>query len=166
MKYPPKELDLSRPDDKILWMLSNNSYCRWKDFLKNPIKIPSATLSKYIKRLIKKEFIEKDFDEETRPVYKITTKGEAEINKLYSKDFEMLLQIELNKNLNLINKFTEFFEVNSVENIEIQLEFVKLASLITYDKLKDSFIGEDHFNKLLLFIVLNHPKFSQGTQRF
>ena len=159
MKYPPEKLDLTSADIKILWMLSNNPHCRWKDFIEEPIKIPNATLSKYLKRLNKDQgFIEKSLGD-NGPIYKITSKGERELkNKLpYQTDFETILQMELDKNLNLINKFSEFFEFNKISDIEVQLEFIKLVSIINPDKLRD--YSEELQYILLLFIVLNHPKF-------
>jgi len=68
------------------------------------------------------------------------------------------LKIEEKKNKNLIKRLSIFFENNEIYDIEVQLEYIKLASIISHDKLKEIY-SEDQFNKLLLFIVLNHPRF-------
>ncbi len=84
-KYPPNEI-LSSTLRKnyefiILVMLKINNSCTWGDLCKKNGSyegIPNATLSNYLKKLIKKEYVLK----ERRNTYKITKKGKIKINKL------------------------------------------------------------------------------------
>jgi len=45
-RYPPEIiLNKRNYDHIILWMLSNNEYCKWKDFLEKPLSINNNSLS-------------------------------------------------------------------------------------------------------------------------
>lgn len=107
INYPPKEILPSRLKNKyefiILWMLKNNEFCTWADFhnsLESYEGISNATLSKYIKELIKNDSIVK----EKRNTYKITIKGK---NKLK--------EIELGKEKQLIFPSNEIIHLRDDE---------------------------------------------------
>ena len=147
-------------DDIILYALNQFSPLPREEFIS---KMNKNVFHNHAKNLKKNGYIDSYREEGgRRSFYKITPLGESEALKRmykYNLDFETLLQIELNKNVNLTKKFGQFFEDNDINDIEIQLEYINLASYITYDKLKGSYPIENQFNKLLLYIVFNHPKF-------
>jgi len=84
--YPPENLyshsKWKRPnyDYIILWMLNNNEICKWADFCKEPIEIPTGTLSRHLEPLKCKGYVEKA----ARRQYKITPEGKIEFNLLSS----------------------------------------------------------------------------------
>jgi tetratricopeptide (TPR) repeat protein/Mn-dependent DtxR family transcriptional regulator len=57
-------------------MLSNNEICKWADFRKAPIEIPTGTLSRHLDKLKRKDLVENY----TRGHYRITFEGK---NKYY-----------------------------------------------------------------------------------
>ncbi len=92
--------------------------------------------------------------------YKILPLGDIQLSKnlhKYDLDFETRLKIEENKNKNLVSKFSKFFNKYELYHVDIQLEFLKLASVITHDKL--NMFTEEEFYELVLFLTLNHPRF-------
>jgi DNA-binding HxlR family transcriptional regulator len=55
LKYTPDIIKSKRNyNDTILWMLYNNSYCKWSDFLEVPLSINQSSLSKNLNLLFKK----------------------------------------------------------------------------------------------------------------
>jgi len=92
--------------------------------------------------------------------YKILPLGEIQLSRnlhKYDLDFETRLKMEDNKNKNLVSKFSKFFNKYEIYHVDIQLEFLKLASVITHEKLK--IFTEEEFYELVLFLTLNHPRF-------
>jgi tetratricopeptide (TPR) repeat protein len=92
LNIPPAELiDPSKVlrrnfDYIILWMLNNNEYCEWSDFIDDPIDIKKSTLSDKLRSLITRGFLEKENKEiipgKTRKVYQITPKGRERYNEI------------------------------------------------------------------------------------
>ena len=145
-------------DDIILYALNQESPLMRNEFIKIMNK---NTFHIHAKELKSKGYID-SYREGKNSFYFITPSGE---NHLFRKlvdiklDFETLLNIERKKSETLIKKLSNFFKENSINDKQIQLEFIKLALVITHEKVKEIYAEENKFNKLLLFIVLNHPKF-------
>ena len=91
INYPPKKIyspsKLNKPDYDhiILWMLSNNDICKWADFHKEPIEIPTGTLSRHLDKLKRKGFVENY----TRGYYRITSEGKKKFRELSSSKKKM-----------------------------------------------------------------------------
>ena len=78
LNYPPEVITKTREYDHwILWMLYNNAYCKWSDFLEPPLSINQSSLSKNLNLLLDKDLVEKDNRE-----YRITREGETEYFKV------------------------------------------------------------------------------------
>ena len=77
----PQDEDLNSQFSKnyeyiILWMLNQNEYCQWADFVQGNIK--ESTLSGYLNKLLDRKFIVKP----KRNHYEITKKGKDRLNEL------------------------------------------------------------------------------------
>ncbi|MFX0009304.1 MAG: hypothetical protein ACFE9R_03225, partial [Candidatus Hermodarchaeota archaeon] len=91
LNIPPVEMidrriTIRRDYEKIiLWMLNNNEYCEWRDFIEEPVDIKKSTLSDKLRSLIAKGFVEKDNIETNNGisnVYRITSKGRERYNEI------------------------------------------------------------------------------------
>ncbi|MFX0140997.1 MAG: hypothetical protein ACFFDN_45580 [Candidatus Hodarchaeota archaeon] len=61
LNYPPKVILRKRNYDHwILWMVFNNNYCKWADFLQEPLSINQSSLSINMNSLIDDGFIIKE----------------------------------------------------------------------------------------------------------
>ncbi|MFX0043221.1 MAG: hypothetical protein ACFE8L_09935 [Candidatus Hodarchaeota archaeon] len=86
INYPPEKIyspsNLKRPDYDhiILWMLNNNDTCKWADFYREPIEIPTGTLSRHLDALKRKGFVENY----SRGFYRITSEGKKKFHELSS----------------------------------------------------------------------------------
>ncbi|MGM0470125.1 MAG: hypothetical protein ACQERB_15100, partial [Promethearchaeati archaeon] len=84
INYPPKEIYDSSTQTKpdydliILWMLYNNEVCQWSYFTEEPIEIPIGTLSRHLRELKNKGYIDKI----SRGNYKINPKGKKKYYEL------------------------------------------------------------------------------------
>jgi len=166
MNYPPENIELQYPDDKILWMLGNNEKCRWSNFIKKPIKIPRATLSKYLKQLITKNYIEKRLDENGQKIYRITSKGFQELARRLERedlDFYDIIELEKKKINSQITKLNPFFDKYNINDDLIKIDFLTLYNIIKRDESLFVF-SDDQFNKLLLYLVLNDIKFNKEVK--
>jgi len=82
--YPPEKIirpsKLNKPDYDliILWMLNNNENCKWSDFHREPVDIPTGTLSRHLDTLKRKGFV----DNFTRGYYRITSEGKRKFIEL------------------------------------------------------------------------------------
>jgi len=149
-------------DDIILYALNIHSPMMRSEFISDGYnrRMNKNTFHLHAKDLKKRGYIT-SLREGKLSYYKITSSGESELLQRllkYKLDFDTLLKIEEKKNKNLIKRLSLFFESNEIYDIEVQIEYIKLASIITCEKLKEIY-SEDQFNKLLLYIILNHPKF-------
>ena len=93
LSYPPTIIKRRRNYDHwILWMVYNNNYCKWADFLAEPLSINQSSLSKNINLLLDKGFIEKE-----EKKYRITRSGKLEYSKMlenYDLDKQSILEEE------------------------------------------------------------------------
>lgn len=154
--YPPELITKKRNyDHTILWMLYNNSACKWSDFIEPPILINQSSLSKAINKLIELAYIEKTDNRE----YLITPSGEFEYLRMlkeYDLDRQSLLNQE-SKRIEIITERTsQFFDKYEIEENDIKYRFLTMALKLDYTKVEDISEEED-FDKILLFLSLNHP---------
>lgn len=159
LNYPPKAIGEKRNYDHIiLWMTYNNNYLKWSDFLddKAPIFINQSALSKNINILLKKELVRKNDNKE----YKITQAGKAEyarILKLYNLDRQSILNEESKRIEEITRKTIRFFEKYDIVNSDIKFRFLNNVLTLPFEKLKGSLDTEEDFNKILLYLSMNHP---------
>jgi len=159
LNYPPKAIgDKRYYDHIILWMSYNNNYLKWSDFLddKAPIFINQSALSKNINILLKKELVRKNDNKE----YKITQAGKAEyarILKLYDLDRQSILNEESKRIEEITRKTIKFFEKYDIVNSDIKFRFLNNVLTLPSEKLKGSLDTEEDFNKILLYLSMNHP---------
>lgn len=164
-KIPLEIWSERRYEDIILYALGHFGPLEREMFINDPEnsienRMNKNTFHKWAKLLKKHNWIEIN-KEGKKSVYKITSIGLDELLRrlrAYSLDFESLNIIEqkrINENLRVI---LEFFKKYKIYKSVIKLEFLLMSNEITYDKFKDIY-SLDKFNKLLLFLVLNHPKF-------
>ena len=149
-------------DDIILFALGSYSPIARSEFITdNKIRrMNKNTFHNHAKELKKKSYIN-SYREGKNSYYIILPLGENELsNRLikYGLDFETRLEIIDKKNRNLANKFLKFFQDNEIRDSEVQLEYLKLATLISHEKLREIY-SEQEFNKLILFLTFNHPRF-------
>ena len=113
LKTPPKSLRRQREyQDIILWMLFHNEFCKWSDFLADPVKINQSSLSKYLNLLMNQGLVEKVNKE-----YHITEKGKDEyytLIKKYNLDKQSMLDEKLSQIMAETEKTDEFFELHHI----------------------------------------------------
>jgi len=164
----PKDIPLQiwegkRFEDIILYALGTFGPLEREEFInepENPNRMNKNTFHKWVKELKKEGWVDVNKSGK-RSVYILTSLGQDELLrrlKNYKLDFETVNKIEQKRIKNYIDSISKFFKKNKIIMSEIKLEFLKLANEITYDKFKEMFTLEK-FNTLLLFLVLNHPKF-------
>ncbi len=154
-------------EDIILYALSLKDDLGPSDFIREgdePNKIKKTTFYKYFGKLLEKNYVDVKRDEKDRKKvnYFITSSGEIYLSKRskdYGLDYETEHKIEMRRSKNQAERLKIFFQKNEIEDPQIQIEFLNLASTITFDKFYTFFGDEEKFNKLLLFLTFNHPKF-------
>ncbi len=164
----PKEIPLQiweekRFEDIILYALGTFGPLEREEFINEPEnsnRMNKNTFHKWVKELKKEGWVDVNKSGK-KSVYILTSLGQDELLrrlKIYNLDFETVNKIEQNRIKKHMDSISKFFKENKVIKSEIKLEFLKLANEITYDKFKEMFTLEK-FNTLLLFLVLNHPRF-------
>ena len=155
LNYPPKIITRRRNYDHwILWMVFNNNYCRWSDFLEEPLSINQSSLSKNLNLLINQTFIKKEDKE-----YRITRSGKVEysnILQIYNLDRQSILNGETKRIEDVTKKTIAFFDKNNLNDADIQFRFLSNALKLDYSRVEDM-TDEEDFDKILLFITMNHP---------
>ena len=156
LRYPPKLFLKERNYDHwILWMLNNNTYCKWSDFLDEPLSINQSSLSKNLRMLLEEDFVVNENKE-----YKITPRGRTEyfkILKLYDLDRQSILEEESRKIEEITEKTSRFFEKYEIEDDELKFKYLTKALKLDYRKVESMLKSEEDFNKILLFLSINHP---------
>jgi hypothetical protein len=135
-------------------MLYNNDSCKWSDFIEKPLSINSHSLSKHINRLIKDDLVEINESQ-----YKITELGEREyskILKIYSLDYQSILEEDLRKLKQIRKELEEFFNKWNINDDQIKIIFLDLLNHIDYAKIKGNISSEGDFHKLILFLSINN----------
>ncbi|MFW9829865.1 MAG: tetratricopeptide repeat protein [Candidatus Thorarchaeota archaeon] len=158
LNYPPKAVLRRRNYDHwILWMLYNNSYCKWSDFLREntPVYINQSSLSKNLNLLMENSYVQKD-----NKRYKITEAGKIEYSRmlrLYDLDRQSILEEESKRIEEITKKTREFFRKYSIEDKDVKFRFLNNVLKMDYAKVQNSLDDEEDFKKLLLFFSINHP---------
>ena len=155
LNYPPKIITRRRNYDHwILWMVFNNNYCRWSDFLDDPLSINQSSLSKNLNLLIDQNLIIKEDKE-----YRITRSGKVEysnILQIYDLDRQSILNGETKRIEDVTKKTIAFFDKNNIKDEDIQFRFLSNALKLDYSRVEDM-TDEEDFDKIILFITMNHP---------
>jgi len=153
---------MGNTDDIILFALNSFSPMSRAEFISDQKtrRINKNTFHKHAKELKNKGYID-SYRDGQNSFYSILPLGENELSRRlirYNLDFDTLVEIQSKKNKNLANKYSKFFRDNKIEDPKIQIEYLKLISVITHDKLSETYTREE-FNKLILYLTFNHPKF-------
>jgi len=156
LNYPPEAITKTREYGHwILWMLYNNTYCKWSDFLEPPLSINQSSLSKNLNILLDKDLIEKDNRE-----YRITRDGETEYFKMlkkYDLDRQSILDEECKRVCVITDKVSTFFDEYEIDDDEIKYRFLNMVLRLDYTKVEATLSDEVDFDKILLFLSINHP---------
>ena len=167
-KIPSEILEKKEYRDIILYAIGVFGPLGREEFINNSEKgitekMNKNTFHKWAKFLKKNNWIEviPDPRDSKKSLYNITPLGRDQLLKRLSKftnlDFQTVNKIEQERIKTYINQIKKFFKEYDIGRPGIQVEFLKLSNEITYDKL--NIFTENQFNKLILFLVLNHPKF-------
>ncbi|MFX1321007.1 MAG: hypothetical protein ACFFAQ_05105 [Promethearchaeota archaeon] len=158
LNYPQKIILKSRNYDHwILWMLYNNNYCKWSDFLEEPLSINQSSLSKTIRLMINNQFIRKDAESKE---YRITQSGKSEysrILKYYDLDRQTILEEESKRIEDITKKTIIFFEKYNIKDVRTQFRFLNNSLNLDYNRVESMLKDEEDFHKILLFLSINHP---------
>ncbi len=156
LKYPPKVITKRRNYDHwILWMLSNNYSCKWSDFKQEPLSINQSSLSNNLNSLIDNGVVSRDNKE-----YIITPLGKTEylrILNLYDLDRQSILEEESKRIEEITEKTSKFFNNYKIEDDELKYRFLNHVLKLNYSKVESMLKSEEDFNKILLFLSINHP---------
>jgi len=157
LSYPPDVLLRRRNYDHwILWMVYNNNYCKWADFLGDPLSINQSSLSKNLNSLLDEEFVRKDENKE----YRITRLGKTEYSnmlRLYDLDRQSILEEESKRIKEITKRTTRFFKEYNIEDIDIKFRFLNNKLKLPYEKVESTLDSEEEFEKVLLYLSINHP---------
>ncbi|MFW9942370.1 MAG: hypothetical protein ACFFFT_15130 [Candidatus Thorarchaeota archaeon] len=161
LRYPP-EIILNKRNYShiILWMLYNNEYCKWNDFLEKPLSINNNSLSKNLNLLLEKEFVENENTE-----YRITKTGEVQYSKIIEKyhlDYQTILKEDIKRIEEIKEKTKEFLEKYEIEDDEVKIIFLDLINHLEYSKTEDLLSSKEEYYKILLFFSINHPTMYPG----
>ena len=156
LSYPPAVIRSRRQYDHwILWMVYNNNYCKWADFLAEPLSINQSSLSKNLNLLKEKGFLTKD-----NKVYRITRSGKVEYSRIlkdYNLDRQSILDEESKRIEEVTKKTIKFFEKYKIKDENIQFRFLANVLKLDYSRVESMLRNEEDFDKILLFISTNHP---------
>lgn len=156
--YPPDIITRKRNyDHVILWMLYNNTMCKWSDFMNEPLSINNSSLSKNLGFLKTSGFIEHD---PSSKEYRITKKGEAKyfrVLKQYDLDRQSILEEESKRIEIITDKVIDFFTEYEIESDEIKYRFLNIVLRLDYSQIENTLANENELNKIILYLCLNHP---------
>ncbi|TKJ22961.1 MAG: hypothetical protein CEE43_04400 [Promethearchaeota archaeon Loki_b32] len=156
LSYPPKAIRRRRNYDHwILWMVYNNNYCKWSDFLEPPLSINQSSLSKNLNSLQDKEFVRKEEKE-----YRITRLGKTEYSnmlRLYDLDRQSILEEEGKRIKEITKRTISFFEKYKIKDNDIKFRFLNNKLKLPYEKVKSTLDNEEEYDKILLYLSINHP---------
>ncbi len=156
INIPPKPILKKRNYEHIVhWALYNNDSLRWSDF-RSELSINQSSLSKALNTLKIKEFVVNENKE-----YKITPEGREKYSNMlrdYDLDRQSILEEETNRIDEITEKTSEFFERYEIEDGELKFRFLNNILKLEYSKAEE-FVQEDEFNKIILFLSINHPDY-------
>ncbi|MFX1316995.1 MAG: hypothetical protein ACFE9T_14125 [Promethearchaeota archaeon] len=156
VSYPPVIIKRRRNYDHwILWMVYNNNYCKWSDFLTEPLSINQSSLSKNMNLLIDKGFVEKENKQ-----YRITRSGKIEYSRMlqdYHLDRQSILDEEGKRIEEITQKTIKFLGKYNIKDEDIQFRLLNNILKLDYTRVESMLTDEEDFDKILLFISINHP---------
>ncbi|MFX1390123.1 MAG: tetratricopeptide repeat protein [Promethearchaeota archaeon] len=156
LRYPPEVILKRRNYDHwILWMLYNNYSCKWSDFKQEPLSINQSSLSNNLNTLIDEGFIARENKE-----YLITPLGKTEylrILKSYDLDRQSILEQESKRIEEITEKTRLFFKKYKIKDDELKFRYLDHILKFSYSKVESMLKDEEIFNKILLFLSINHP---------
>ncbi|MHA2186599.1 MAG: hypothetical protein ACXAAI_16540, partial [Promethearchaeota archaeon] len=142
-------------DHWILWMVYNNPSCKWSDFKQEPLSINQSSLSTNLNSLIENGFIERENKE-----YVVSPNGKIEyfnIIKLYDLDRQSILEQESKRIEEITEKASALFKQFKIEEDELKFRYLDHFLKLPYSKVETMLRSEDDFNKILLYLSMNHP---------
>lgn len=161
--FPPDNIELNT-EEKIIWMVNNNKFCQWRDFIDNRLEINQSTLSRILNRLIDNGIIEKTIMKEmrNRPIY-IKTQDAIKKYRLMLKSKNLDLKTKQEERIKMIREISQynktFFEEYDIQDFSIKHRFNKFRLAFDYVSHKNIFReNERHYNLTLLFLSINHPE--------
>jgi len=153
--FPPRSILKKRNYEHVIhWVLYNNESLRWSDFRSEPLSINQSSLSKNLNTLKIKGIVINENKE-----YKITPEGRSQYSKMlreYDLDRQSILEEETNRIDEITEKTSEFFERFEIDDGELKFRFLNNILKLEYSKAEE-FVLEDDFNKIILFLSMNHP---------
>ena len=156
LSYPPNAILRRRNYDHwVLWMLANNNFCNWSDFSESPLSINQSSLSKKLNSLLDKEFVRKEKKE-----YRITRLGKTEYSnvlRLYDLDRQSVLEEESKRIKEITKSTNSFFNEYAIEEKDVKFRFLNNKLKLPYEKVKSTLDSEEDYDKVLLYLALNHP---------
>ncbi len=156
LNYPPDIIKKKRNYDHwILWMVYNNDFLKWSNFLEEPLSINQSSLSKNMNLLLDKGFVVKE-----NKMYRITQSGKLEYSRMlqnYDLDRQSILDEESRRIEDIAKKTINFFEKYSIKDEDIQFRFLNNVLRLDYTRVKTMLTVEEEFEKILLFLSINHP---------
>ncbi|MFX1498923.1 MAG: hypothetical protein ACFFBH_15465 [Promethearchaeota archaeon] len=158
LNYPPKAILKARNYEHwILWMVYNNSYCKWVDFTSDgsSVKISQSSLSKALNDLREHNLVEK-----TENQYRITKFGKAQYSKilqLYDLDKQSILREESKRIEELTTQTLQFFKKFEILDNNIRYRFLYNVLRLPFETFQHNFDNREDFYKILLFLAINHP---------
>ncbi|MFX1569108.1 MAG: hypothetical protein ACFFCV_12155 [Promethearchaeota archaeon] len=156
LNYPPDIIKKRRNYDHwILWMVYNNDFLKWSNFLEEPLSINQSSLSKNMNLLLDKGFVVKE-----NKRYRITQSGKLEYSRIlqnYDLDRQSILDEESRRIEDIAKNTINFFEKYSIKDEDIQFRFLNNVLRLDYTRVKTMLTVEEEFDKILLFLSINHP---------
>ena len=159
LSYPPEIILKSGRNygHWILWMVYNNGFCKRSDFIKEPLSINPNSLSKNLNLLITKGFIQKENSK-----YIISQSGKLKYSRMlqdYDLDRQTILEEEGRRIDELTKKTTQFFNQYDITDENIKFRYLNKILKLDYSKVSMILTNEEDFDKILLFISINHPDY-------
>ena len=156
LNFPPDVILWKRNYDHwILWMVYNNNFCKWADFLNEPLSINNSSLSKNMNLLMDEGFVKKE-----NKMYRITQLGKSKYSNMlrdYDLDRQSILEEESKRIKEITKKTLKFFKKFRITEEEIRFRFLNNLLRLPYEKIKSNLESEEDFHKILLYLSINHP---------
>ena len=157
LSYPPEIILKSERNYNhwILWMVYNNNFCKKSDFFEEPLSINQSSLSKNLTLLIENGFILKKDSK-----YIITQSGKVEYSKIlqhYDIDRQTILEEESKRIDEITKETTRFFKKYNIIDENIKFRYLNKVLKLDYSKVSIVLTNKEDFDKILLFISINHP---------
>ncbi|MHA2087092.1 MAG: hypothetical protein ACW972_02370 [Promethearchaeota archaeon] len=155
-RYPPTVIRRRRNYRHwILWMIFNNDFCKWTDFLGEPLSINNSSLSRNMNLLMEKGLIIKE-----KKIYRITQTGKQEYLRMlknYDLDRQSILDEESKRIEEITRNTVDFFQAYNINDEDLQFRFLNNILTLDYNRVETILSNKEDFDKIILFISMNHP---------